>query len=280
VISIIIPARNEALRIGAQLAALAPQLDADTEVIVADNGSTDGTVRAVNEWADRMPVRVVDAGARRGQAAARNIAAATARGDLLVFVDADDVVLPNYVDAWRSIDDSVAFASGPVIFFGSDEAPPRTSDRAPKQLPIQMGFLRYALGANCAVRRAVFERSGGFDETYPPSEDVELSWRLQLMGVPLTFVPDAVVAKREAATFRSTIHQYFRYGERDPYLYRDYRSRGVPAPSVGPTLKTYGGILARVPVLWRREQRRRWTWQLGRRAGRLMGSMRAGVFYP
>jgi len=281
VISIVIPAYNEADRIGAQLGALAEQTGAgDCEVIVADNGSTDATARVVADWAVRMPVRVVDASARRGQAAARNAAVLEARGDLLVFVDADDVVMPGFVDAWRRLGDHVQFASGPVVFFAHDAEPPRSPERAPRRLPVQIGFLPYALGANFAVRRGWFERSGGFDETYPASEDVELSWRLQLMGAELTFVPGAVVAKRQAPTVRATARQYFRYGLRDPYLYRDFRSRGVPPAPAGPTVKSYLGLVARIPVLWRAPQRDRWIKQLSRRAGRLVGSVRARAFYP
>jgi glycosyltransferase involved in cell wall biosynthesis len=280
VISIVIAAYNEAGRIGAQLGALAEQLGDDCEVVVADNGSSDATVVVVDEWATRAPVRVVDASARRGQAAARNIAVAEARGDLIVFVDADDVVLPGYVDAWRALSGDVVFASGPVIFFAHDDPPPRSRERAPRRLPVQLGFLPYALGANCAVRRDWFDRAGGFDETYPPSEDVELSWRLQLMGAELTFVPGAVVAKREAPSLRAMLRQYYRYGYRDPYLYRDYRDRGVPPPAVWPTVKSYLGLVARLAVLWRAEQRKRWVQQLGRRAGRLAGSVAVRTFYP
>jgi len=144
---------------------------------------------------------------------------------------------------------------------------------------VQIGFLPYALGANFAVRRAVFDRLGGFDEWYPPSEDVELSWRIQLDGVPLTFVPDAVVAKREAPTMKAMLRQYFRYGERDPFLYRAYRGSGVPRPERWATTKSYLGLLARVPLLLRRRTRKAWTQQLGRRAGHIVGSVRSRCLY-
>lgn len=280
-ISVVIAALDEAHRIGAQLEALAPQVaGGDCEVIVADNGSRDATVAVVHGFADRMPVRVVDASARRGQAAARNLAVTTARGDLLVFVDADDVVMPGFVDAWRGLDPSVVFATGPVVPFAHDAPPPRDPTRAPRVLPVQLGFRPYALGANFAVRRSWFERMGGFDEAWPPAEDVELSWRLQLAGARLELVPGAVVAKREAAGLRATLRQYYRYGRRDPFLFRDFRAAGVSRPPVGSTLRSYLGLVARLPVLWRSETRRRFAHQLGRRAGRLVGSYRARAWYP
>ena len=280
-ISIIIPAYNEAGRIATQLAALSEQTGGgDCEVVVADNGSTDATVQVASEWADRMPVRVVDASARRGVAAVRNTAVAQARGDLLVFVDADDVVFPGFVDAWRGLAGDVGFATGPVIHFDADAPPPPTAEHAPRRLATQLGFLPYAVGANFAVRRAWFERSGGFLEDYPLSEDVEMSWRLQLMGAELVFVPGAVVAKRRAPSLAATLRQYYRYGFGDPFLYRDYRAHGAPPPAFGPTIRSYLGLVARIPLLWRAESRRAWAHQLARRAGRLVGSVRAGVCYP
>lgn len=279
-ISFIIPAFDEAGRIGDQLGALAAQItDPDVEVIVADNGSRDATARVVESWSDRMNVRVVDASARRGAAAARNVAARVAAGTLLVFVDADDVVMPGFVDAWSALPDEIAFATGPIVLFASDARPPSDPTAAPRLLPVQMGFLPYALGANFAVRREAFERSGGFDETYPPAEDVELSWRLQLAGSRLHLVPGAVVAKREASG-RRVIRQYYAYGRRDPFLYRDFRAAGVPAPRWGAVARSYAGIVLRLALLWHRETRRRWMHQLGRRAGRLAGSVAAGVWYP
>jgi len=98
--------------------------------------------------------------------------------------------------------------------------------------------------------------------------------------VALHFVPGAVVAKREVAALRATLRQYFRYGERDPRLYRDFRDAGVPAPTLAPALRSWVGVLLRFPLLWRPSVRRAWAHQTGRRAGRLVGSWRVRTWYP
>jgi GT2 family glycosyltransferase len=107
-----------------------------------------------------------------------------------------------------------------------------------------------------------------------------LSWRLQLQGVELVFVRGAIVAKRDRATTRGTLAQYYAYGRVDPYLYRRFRSAGVARPTLGATLRSYAGLVARLPLLGQRAQRRKWAHQAGRRAGRLVGSLRARTFYP
>src|SRR5215213_3208362 len=98
-ISVIIPVRNGAGTIEAQLAALSRQSwDGAWELIVADNGSTDDTVRRVQDAAHSLPaVRIVDASARRGPSFARNAGARAAEGATLLFIDADDIVEPGWL---------------------------------------------------------------------------------------------------------------------------------------------------------------------------------------
>lgn len=113
-LSVIIPCLNAERTIGEQLAALAAQRWSERwEVIVADNGSTDGTLEVVRRFAGRLPeLRVVDASQRRGSGYARNRGAAVARGEWLAFCDADDVVAPGWVAAmgrrWRAMNLSPA----------------------------------------------------------------------------------------------------------------------------------------------------------------------------
>ncbi|HEX3453761.1 MAG TPA: glycosyltransferase family A protein [Gaiellaceae bacterium] len=278
-ISVVIPAFDAASTIDAQLAALVDQrADIDCEIVVADNGSTDDTAARVARWAARAPVRLVDASSRRGPAAARNLGAEAAAGDFLLFVDADDVVLAGWLAAWGERHDSLDAGGGPIVFFTGD--PPHGDVAVAPALPVHMGYLPYAPGTNFGVRRSRFESLGGFPEERDTAEDVVLSWRLQHAGVALEYVSGAVVAARRPPELTRRFRQYYRYGRSDPYLYREFRSAGLEPAPVGPTLKSYAGIVARLPLLFHVEQRMRWTAQAGRHAGRLAGSVRARAFYP
>ena len=100
-LSVVIPCLNAAATIGVQLEALARQSwEGEWEVIVADNGSTDGSREIVESYRGRLPgLKLVDASDRRGQAHARNLGAAAATGDAFLFCDADDEVAPGWLAA-------------------------------------------------------------------------------------------------------------------------------------------------------------------------------------
>ncbi|HEX5945088.1 MAG TPA: glycosyltransferase family A protein [Acidimicrobiales bacterium] len=117
-ISVVVPARNAVDVLGAQLDALAAQeVPVPWEVVVADNGSTDGTRELAAAWHDRLPVRVVDASAHAGVNHARNRGVHAAHGELVLCCDADDVVAPGWVAAYWHTRDGWDMAGG---FIGVD----------------------------------------------------------------------------------------------------------------------------------------------------------------
>jgi glycosyltransferase involved in cell wall biosynthesis len=275
VISVVIPALNAADTLPLQLRALSLQSgDAEHEVIVADNGSTDTTAQVATAWRSDLRIRVVDASSCSGAAAARNLGVRAAGGSLLAFTDADDVVLPGWLRTWANLSADAVFATGPIVPFWSTDGPPPASvvASAPSTL---LDFLPYALGTNLAVRRDAFESVGGFPEEFRAGEDVAFSWRLQLAGVHLDFCPTAAVAKRRESSALTQLGASYRYGRSDPFLCREFRRQGLPRRAVGPIIKSYLGIAARTPLIWSRQQRYLWCAQLGRRVGRLVGSIRA-----
>src|SRR5688572_32276770 len=94
-VSVIIPARNAGRWIREAIESVLAQTAPAHECIVIDDGSTDDTARVAAEFG--APVRVITTGGR-GVAAARNAGAASATGDYLAFLDADDVWLPRKLE--------------------------------------------------------------------------------------------------------------------------------------------------------------------------------------
>ncbi len=280
-VSVIIPCLNAAGTLGAQLEALSRQTwQGDLEVLVADNGSTDGSADLAASWRDRLPgLRVLPAADRQGPAHARNVAAAAATGDVLLFCDADDVVAEGWIDGLvRELESHEAAASRHEIERLNDEQARRLHGNAAQQHGLcsytNPPFLDHAGGCGFGIRRHVFDELGGLDEEYVALEDTDLCWRLQLGDYSLVFAPDAVVHVRFPATLRGAFRQAVRYGQYNVYIYTRYRSRGMPRLPALPGLLRLGSLLLRSPQLLSRSKRGRWIWLAGWRLGRLRGCLR------
>jgi len=278
VVSVVVPVRDGVRWIDEQLAALvAQQCDTAWEVVVADNGSSDGTGASVRRWATRHPVvRLVDASARIGPAAARNIGVVGARGRLLAFCDADDVVQPGWLRACVRALDEADVAAGTFDFTSLNGGGPSSPVVAATR---QLAFLPAGLGANLCVRREAFDQVGGFAEDLLVGEDIDLSWRLQLGGFRFAVAPDAVVAKRERAGAVQVGRAAWSYGRSGPVLYRRHRSAGMGRDLRG-AVTSWLWLVAALPGLLDPAVRVRWMRTVGLRAGRLAGSLHQRVFFP
>jgi GT2 family glycosyltransferase len=184
-ISIIVPVYNGRAELGRCLAALTEPSPA-VEIIVVDDGSTDesGLVAA------RMGARVLTLAANAGPAAARNYGARHARGDVLFFVDADVVMGPGAVQRVAAV---LEARPEMAAVFGSYDASPAAEGIVSRYRNLLHHFVHQTgapdastFWAGCgAIRRAIFEEVGGFDEKrfrYASIEDIELGYRLRSAG--------------------------------------------------------------------------------------------------
>lgn len=242
-ISVVIPVFDAARTIDVQLAALAAQRDLPPwEVIVADNGSNDDSVARAERWRSVLPLTVVDASARRGPSAARNEGAARARGDVLLFCDADDAAEPGWVRAFAEAMPQADAAAGSRRYdllndreFGPADWPAPIFSKEP------LVGLAAASSHNLAVRRAVFEAVGGFDEGLAAAEDIDLCWRIQLAGHAFVAVPEASMQIRRRVGLAAIGRQAYAYGRGDRLLavkYADVQAgrdtRDAPGPLPAP----------------------------------------------
>jgi glycosyltransferase involved in cell wall biosynthesis len=223
--SVIIPAFNASATLNDQLAALARQaVPFEWEILLCDNGSTDGTAETAGAWQRHLPNLVlVDASARQGPGAARNIGASRARGQTLLFCDADDVVADDWLHFMCSTLRSADFVAGGrsyTLLNSADEGPQDFQD--PLFTKEFLPQLPAGSGSNLGVRTSVFREIGGFDESMRAAEDIDLCWRIQLAGHRLVAQPAAIVNMRRRSGLRAIFKQSYAYGAGDKMLQHKY----------------------------------------------------------
>jgi glycosyltransferase involved in cell wall biosynthesis len=177
-ISFIVPAHNEAQLIGRTLVAIsaaATELAVPFELIVVDDGSSDGTAAiALAHGARVVPVQV------RHIARTRNLGAQAASGETLIFVDADTLVpVPTLRAALAALSAGAVGGGATVTFDG------RVPVWGAILLPVVRAMLRVGnVPAGCFVfcRRAAFAAAGGFDERLYAGEEISFGRSLRRQG--------------------------------------------------------------------------------------------------
>jgi glycosyltransferase involved in cell wall biosynthesis len=201
IFSVVIPAFNSARTIESAVRSALRQTERQVEVVVVDDGCTDGTVDVVNRLDDPR-VRVVSQ-PNRGLPAARNAGTATARGTYVAFLDSDDLLLPAFLERARQALEQTpnpGFAYTDAYVFDDQtgqvrerSAMARTNPPTPP--PEDPGeFLAALMRSNfvyvsTVVPRAVLDHVGGFDERRTSCEDYELWLRILLAGYRVAWVP-------------------------------------------------------------------------------------------
>ena len=202
-IAVIIPARDAERVLPATLAALEGQ--GAHEVVVVDNASRDATAAV----ALAAGARVVHE-PRPSRPRARNTGAAAAgRAEALVFLDADCVPDPGWLGAMAACLDEADVAGGRVVVEGGPSAPERFDVAWRVRQEATIAEQGWAGSGNLAVRRAAFERLGGFDESFRhAAEDVDLCLRAGAVA----FCERAVVRHPASSTLRAVLARGFRHG--------------------------------------------------------------------
>jgi len=208
-LSIIVPVYNNPKDLRHCLEALIANCVPGAEIIVVDDGSTDGTPGVAAE----MGVRVVRLLVNSGQSAARNQGVRHAQGDILFFVDSDVVVMPGAISRVKRFFEE---HEDVAAVFGSYDASPRASGVVSQYRNLLHHFVHQqgdseasTFWAGCgAVRRRAFEEVGGFDEKRFSGriEDIELGYRLRRAGHRIFLDKGLQGTHLKKWTLRSMIH--------------------------------------------------------------------------
>jgi len=212
-VSVIIPAFHMARFLQQAVTSTRRQQPAVSEIIVLDSSTTENTPNIVRELAaDGAPIHLMQLN-QCPPGAARNAGLNCATGDVIAFLDADDVWPANklarqlgYLEAHPEI----SAVSGFVTYF--DELDPATlqpaaTSRVATVFGVHVGAWIY--------RRQLFERVGRFDESFLYSEDVDLFMRIRENGVLFTILRDVTLYYRR--------HPHSMMSQNNPRKHSDFR---------------------------------------------------------
>lgn len=193
------------------------------EVILADGTPGDILRPAIQAWVDRSDGRVkVLYEEFLPVSDARNLAAAHAQGDYLIFLDSDCLIPKDYLQKVEAFLNEQA-----VDLFGGPDA--ADADFTPLQKAISYSMTSFLTtggirggkksttsyqprGFNMGIRKTAFEQVNGYDESLKCGEDVDLSIRLQAAGFRSAFIAGAVVYHKRRTSLKKFFRQVYRFG--------------------------------------------------------------------
>jgi GT2 family glycosyltransferase len=231
-VSIVVPTFDRQASLARLLGSLEQQrYRADCfEVLVVDDGSTDGTIEWLGSLQPAWRLRVL-AQAHSGPALARNLGVEQADGSLILFLDDDVVAQPELL-----AEHVATQARSPDAVVVGPMSPPNDWPRSVwvrwEEAKLQRQYAAMLAGqypctprqfytGNASLSRARFREAGGFDARFKRAEDVELAYRLSRRGARFIFNPRAEVLHFASRSFEAWCRTPYQYGQYDVVMERD-----------------------------------------------------------
>jgi mycofactocin system glycosyltransferase len=225
-ISIVIPVKDRADELNRCLTSLSclnyPQ--EKLQVIVVDDGSSDDSPLVARQFRAML---VPSGGTGRGPAAARNVGASMAGGEILAFIDSDCSASKEWLN------ELVPAFTNPALAAVGGQVDGMCTESAVDRYESIMSSLSlgtrertgsggsdtfYLPSCNLLVRRTAFRNAGGFKDSMHVGEDVDLTWRLRDNGWTISYLPAGNVLHEHRSSIRSFMSRRFDYGTSEGML--------------------------------------------------------------
>jgi O-antigen biosynthesis protein len=201
----------------------------DYEVIVVNDGSTDGSAAIMA----RYPFRTITT-ANQGVSGARNEGLRAARGEIVAYIDSDARADPDWLSylARTFMESDFVGVGGPNLVPPEDKWLAKCVYRSPggpTQVMLDDQSAEHIPGCNMAFRKSALEAIGGFDPVFrKAADDVDICWRLLDRGDRIGFSPSAVVWHHRRPSVKAYWRQQVGYGESEAILERKHPNKFNP----------------------------------------------------
>jgi glycosyltransferase involved in cell wall biosynthesis len=220
-ITVGIPCYNGSLYIGSAIMSILKQVRLPDEILVVDDGSTDNSVQVISLY----PVKLLQHNTNKGLAAARNTILEAARGDVIVFIDADVVADSNLLSALLKgyEDETIGGVGGQGIEVNvcslADWWRKKHASQSHGNRPKRVDFL---YGLCMSFRTEVLRKIGGFNPMFRTNaEDIDVSLRVRKAGYYLQYLPEAKVyhlRTDDVSTLKRTIFNWYKAAYKAKYI--------------------------------------------------------------
>jgi glycosyltransferase involved in cell wall biosynthesis len=270
-ISVVVPTFNDVGRIGDALASVVEQTLAPDEIVVADDGSDDGTEQFVRDFAATraggVPVHYARLPSRSGDAAARNAGIAVASGEWIAICDSDDVWAPTklerqigFIAAWSG-DQRIALLG--THGYNMNDArkvisPAIMGPTSEEQYDAirQRGGLFFVIHSSVMFARADWQALGGYSTSeYGAANEFDLFCRMAERGVVMNLPEPLVYYRKRAGSMQLDL--FWDRHQNTLRLTENQRRRAAGQPPI--SKQEFDAKLAAAPA-WRRLKRRMQGW--------------------
>jgi glycosyltransferase involved in cell wall biosynthesis len=242
--SVILPTHNRALLLKRAVKSVLSQSFSNFELIVVDDGSSDGTQDFLDSLTD-FRIRVIHHSLARGVSAARNSGIFSSSGNFIVFLDDDDELFPDFLTQQND-----HFVQNPFlgwswtgirrVFWGNERSIKEERDQCWMVADHQKRYItQLAASYGVVIRKHWLDQLGGFDESMTVAEDLDLLMRLEMAGVACAPIPEVLIRihihsgsslsrntedGRLAQSYRTLINKNMPLMERHSMLWRHQHS--------------------------------------------------------
>ncbi|NLI82605.1 MAG: glycosyltransferase [Deltaproteobacteria bacterium] len=228
-ISVVIASYNSRRTLGRCLDSLMALDHPSFEVIVVDDGSTDGSPDICESYPTIRLIRLD----RGGPSRARNRGIEAARGEIVAFTDSDCVVARDWLQELEKgfLDETVAGVGGDQVSPDGESEFGKTVQEYFRAVGFVTDYInlertltetRHNASCNSSYRKKVLEVVGGFAKDQFPCEDVEMDLKIRRLGYRLMFNPRAVVGHFRPGDYRAFSRMMCRYGGGEWHLWRKH----------------------------------------------------------